>query len=60
MNGRFFGGRQIKAYQWDGKERFEEREEITLDILEDEDEKERLENYAKWLEDDVVVDQGDQ
>ncbi len=51
MNGRYFAGRRIEAYQWNGKERFEEEKEITLDI---EDETERLEEYSKWLERDEI------
>ncbi|KAI8815424.1 nuclear mRNA splicing factor-associated protein [Cladochytrium replicatum] len=48
MNGRFFGGQKIVAYIFDGKERFDNATKAEIE----EDENERLEKFAKWLETD--------
>ncbi len=45
MNGRFFGGRQISAYQDDGTEKFAQ-----IGMETEEDEKAREEKFAKFIE----------
>ncbi|KAJ3285697.1 hypothetical protein HDU79_007129 [Rhizoclosmatium sp. JEL0117] len=46
-NGRFFGGRKIEAYIWDGKEKFKETK--TAEEIQAEEEK-RLAAFENWLE----------
>ncbi|KAI9204268.1 uncharacterized protein BJ171DRAFT_122085 [Polychytrium aggregatum] len=48
MNGRFFAGRRIEAYHFDGKEKFEKSKTKGES---EEEEKQRIEAYEKWLED---------
>lgn len=51
MNNRYFAGRQISAEIYDGKTRYEKSgARTTMTEEEDENEKARLERYAKWLE----------
>ncbi|KAJ3123785.1 hypothetical protein HK101_006282, partial [Irineochytrium annulatum] len=45
-NGRFFGGKKVVAYLYDGKEKFKETK--TAEEKEAEEAK-RLEGYEKWL-----------
>ena len=61
MNGRFFGGRSISAFLFDGSRKYRKSgQSVSLagtgmgDDGEDEEEKEheRLEKYAQWLEQD--------
>lgn len=49
MNNRYFAGRQISAEIYDGKTRYEKSGARTTEE-DDENEKARLERYAKWLE----------
>ncbi|KAK8822238.1 hypothetical protein WA577_005402 [Blastocystis sp. JDR] len=48
MDGRFFAGRQLKAFFWDGHTDY--RTKMT-----DDEENEKLENFAKWIEEDCSV-----
>ncbi|ORX48246.1 hypothetical protein DM01DRAFT_262435 [Hesseltinella vesiculosa] len=47
MNNRYFAGKQISAEIYDGKTKYQKSGNTAED---DEDEKQRLERYAKWLE----------
>lgn len=57
MNGRFFSGIQVKAYNPNGKEKFEKSSSRKLDADEDEmeggngdaEDSKRLERFGKWL-----------
>lgn len=49
MDKRFFGGRQISAEIFDGKAKYKKSGGAQTEE-EDEAEKQRLERYAKWLE----------
>ncbi|KAL1916907.1 uncharacterized protein VTP21DRAFT_5104 [Calcarisporiella thermophila] len=51
MNGRYFAGRQITAEIYDGKTRY--LRSGMKDANEEEEESERLEKFAKWLEQDA-------
>lgn len=44
-HGRFFSGRQVIAYIYDGQEKFQTNRKET-----EEEQRERLEKYARWLE----------
>jgi HIV Tat-specific factor 1 len=57
MNGRFFGGKAVVAYIWDGEEKFKKYHSgrdaagKTADPLDvDDEENERLERFGDWLE----------
>ncbi|KAG8936864.1 hypothetical protein FRC02_010726 [Tulasnella sp. 418] len=53
MNGRFFDGRQVSAYLFDGKEKFKKSGGGGMDMDDEDDdvaEKKRLEAFASWLE----------
>lgn len=49
MNGRFFGGAKIEAYTYDGIERFKKSGK-TNPGDDDTEEKERLDKFGTWLE----------
>jgi len=51
MNGRFFDGRKVTAALYTGKERFKKTGGGS-DLLDDDDEveKQRLDDFAKWIE----------
>ncbi|PCH43874.1 hypothetical protein WOLCODRAFT_138648 [Wolfiporia cocos MD-104 SS10] len=49
MNGRFFAGRRIEASLYAGKQRFERSADDYLENGGDEEEKKRLNDFAKWL-----------
>jgi HIV Tat-specific factor 1 len=51
MNGRYFNGRQIEATLYTGRQRFMKSgtEGHNLEGEGDEDEKRRLDEFAKWL-----------
>jgi HIV Tat-specific factor 1 len=51
MNGRFFAGRKISAGYLNGKPQFKKSGREEADDENDGDEKERLDEFAKWLED---------
>lgn len=55
MNGRFFDGRQVQATLFDGKAKFR-RSGVGADGADEEgtaeEEKKRLDAFAKWLEED--------
>ena len=55
-NNRFFGGRQLKAWLYDGKTRYKKSGGIESAILEGESgeaaERRRLEEFGRWLEND--------
>lgn len=55
-NGRFFGGRQLKAWIYDGKTRYQKSGSTDFAVHEGEGEaaaeKRRLEEFGKWLEED--------
>ena len=44
MNGRFFDGRQIKAYYWDGKTDYRINRETA------EEQNKRIDEFGEWLE----------
>ena len=46
MNGRFFAGRKVIAYVYDGSEKFMKSSSF------EEGEDERLERFSKWIEKD--------
>jgi HIV Tat-specific factor 1 len=46
MHGRFFGGQRVKAYIYDGKEKFEKQNKSEAMA----EQEERLEAFAEWLE----------
>ena len=48
MNGRFFAGRRIEASLFAGRQRFK-RTGQSDNFDEGEDEKQRLDDFAKWL-----------
>jgi len=48
MNGRWFGGRKIEAYVYDGKEKYKTKQKDGADA--EKEEAERLEKFAQWLE----------
>lgn len=48
MNGRFFAGRRIEASLFAGRQRFK-RTGHSDNFSEGEDEKQRLDDFAKWL-----------
>jgi HIV Tat-specific factor 1 len=50
MNGRFFSGRKIVAAYLNGKSNFKRSGKEETEEQEDGDEKERLDEFAKWLE----------
>lgn len=53
MNGRFFGGRQLKSFYWDGATNYSISSATTSAEAEDAEEKEeekRLEEFGSWLE----------
>ena len=52
MDGRFFGGRKIRCYFWDGVTNFTSEGSLTLQKMEEEEkeEKERLDEFGDWLE----------
>jgi len=58
MNGRYFGGRRIEAEIFDGKTKYQKSGSKDNE-LDDEEEKARLERYAKWLEDEDDDKKGD-
>lgn len=49
MNGRYFGGKSIQAYIFDGTEKFQSKRQLYEESDDDEEQK-RLDNYAQWLE----------
>jgi len=50
MNGRYFAGRRIEAYLFDGKERFKKSGPgQAYENGEEAEEKERLADFEKWL-----------
>jgi HIV Tat-specific factor 1 len=53
MNGRYFAGRRIEAYLFDGKERFKKsgpgQAHEDGEEAEEAEEKERLADFEKWL-----------
>ncbi|CAG8698500.1 72_t:CDS:2, partial [Scutellospora calospora] len=48
MNGRFFAGRRIEAQIFDGKQKYQKTSSKSNET--EEEESNRLEKYAKWLE----------
>lgn len=57
MNNRYFDKRQIHAWIYEGTRRYRKSGAVDLLALEDEakgddEEKKRLEQFAKWLEED--------
>ena len=44
MNGRFFDGRQLKAYFWDGKTDYRLVRETAEEL------NQRIDDFGKWLE----------
>lgn len=65
MDGRYFSGTRVVAYVSDGREKFRksnERREALQDIAErgidaeDEEEKQRLDEFGTWLESSHVVE----
>ncbi|EJD52695.1 hypothetical protein AURDEDRAFT_111297 [Auricularia subglabra TFB-10046 SS5] len=48
MNGRFFGGRRIEAWVYDGKQRYQRTGDRNAEDG-DEDEKARLDAFSEWL-----------
>ena len=49
MNGRYFAGRRIEASLYLGRQRFRRNGAEELDLNNDEAEKKRLDDFAKWL-----------
>ncbi|CCM05704.1 uncharacterized protein FIBRA_07936 [Fibroporia radiculosa] len=49
MDGRFFAGRRIEASLYAGKQRFKRSADDSLEEGGDEGEKQRLDDFAKWL-----------
>lgn len=50
MNGRYFAGRKVEAYLFDGKERFKKSgPNRTQEDGEEAGEKERLADFEEWL-----------
>jgi HIV Tat-specific factor 1 len=59
-NNRFFGGRQLKAWLFDGKTRYRktgagEESEPREGETAEQAEKRRLEEFGQWLEDDAAA-----
>ena len=46
MNGRYFGGRKVQAYIYDGREQFEKSKKKQ----EPGDDESRLEKFSQWIE----------
>lgn len=69
MDGRYFAGTRVEAYISDGSERFkksnekraalEDLAERGLDADEDEEEKQRLDEFGTWLESSHTVENTD-
>jgi HIV Tat-specific factor 1 len=52
MNGRFFAGRKVEAQFLTGKPNYKRSGKEAADDDNDEEEKQRLDQFAKWLETD--------
>ena len=50
MNGRFFDGRQIKCYYWDGKTDYRVVKESV------EDQNKRIDEFGAWLEEQELAE----
>ncbi|EWC48350.1 hypothetical protein DRE_02119 [Drechslerella stenobrocha 248] len=55
MDGRHFSGAKVEAYIYDGQERFKKRKARDTEA----DEKERLDKFGAWLEEEGAEDDGD-
>jgi HIV Tat-specific factor 1 len=47
MNGRFFGGRELECFYWDGKTNYR----MTRETLEQQNK--RIDNFGEWLETNI-------
>ena len=54
MNGRFFDGRQIKCYYWDGKTDYRVVKESV------EDQNKRIDDFGAWLEEQELAEEQQQ
>lgn len=52
MNGRHFGGRRIEAFFADSKSKYRKSKKGGDVLQDEEEEKQRLENFSQWLEGD--------